>query len=86
MGFASQLSSLARHHVSSLLLALVGAGAQTTLAPPGQPSHQGIIGGFELIGNSYVSAQQVSIFNICYFCAHRDSPAFRWHGQQGIFC
>jgi hypothetical protein len=75
MGFTSRLPSLGRLYVSSFLLALAGAGAQTILSPPGQPTHQGVIGGFELIGSSYVSAQQVSIFNTCSeFCAHHATP------------
>ncbi|KIM45417.1 copper radical oxidase [Hebeloma cylindrosporum] len=62
MGFTPRLPSLFSLYDSFLLLALVGlAGAQTTLSPPGQPSHQGVIGGFELIGSSYVSAQQLFV-------------------------
>lgn len=33
--------------------------AQSSTSVPGQPSHQGNIGGFEIIGSSLVSAQQV---------------------------
>ncbi|KAF4621191.1 hypothetical protein D9613_000262 [Agrocybe pediades] len=33
--------------------------AQSTMSAPGQPSHQGNINGFELIGSSLVSAQQL---------------------------
>jgi hypothetical protein len=78
MGFISWLPSLARLYVSSFLLALAGAGAQTILSPPGQPSHQGVTGGFELIGNSYVSAQQVSVLELQSFLCSRRIPSCSW--------
>uniref|UniRef100_A0A8H7Y6W4 Copper radical oxidase n=1 Tax=Psilocybe cubensis TaxID=181762 RepID=A0A8H7Y6W4_PSICU len=45
----------------SLLSTAVGVlgGSATTLPAPGQPTRTGTIGGFELIGNSLVSAQQI---------------------------
>ncbi|KAJ6594293.1 glyoxal oxidase [Mycena capillaripes] len=57
----------------ALLLALVSLGSvlaatvppteptATTLSPPGQPSSTGAIGGFEIVGNSLVSAQQMFV-------------------------
>jgi hypothetical protein len=36
-----------------------GAPTPTILSPPGQPSFTGTLGGFEIVGNSLVSAQQV---------------------------
>ncbi|KDR75046.1 hypothetical protein GALMADRAFT_248901 [Galerina marginata CBS 339.88] len=50
MGLASLSSAF-------FLIALVHA--QSTLPAPGQPTHQGNVGGFEIIGNSLVSAQQI---------------------------
>ena len=48
-----------------LVLVSPRANAQSgnTLPPPGQPLRTGILGGFEIIGNSLVSAQQVSCSN-----------------------
>ncbi|KAF9482234.1 copper radical oxidase [Pholiota conissans] len=39
--------------------ATVTAQSATTLPAPGQPSHLGTVGGFEIIGSSLVSAQQI---------------------------
>ncbi|KAF8198084.1 glyoxal oxidase [Pholiota molesta] len=39
--------------------AVVQAQSTTTLPAPGQPSHLGTVGGFEIIGSSLVSAQQL---------------------------
>lgn len=49
----------------SLLYALLATPIRTfsqssSIPPPGQPVHQGSPGTFEIIGNSLVSAQQVS--------------------------
>ncbi|KAF9527368.1 copper radical oxidase [Crepidotus variabilis] len=44
----------------SLVLPFLGlVSAQSTQPAPGQPSHHGNVGGFEIIGNSLVSAQQL---------------------------
>jgi hypothetical protein len=38
------------------------------MPPPGQPLRHGIIGGFEIIGNSLVSAQQVCKVTVLLRC------------------
>jgi len=47
--------------VSTVLVGLVRGQSATTLPPPGQPLRDGNVGGFEIVGESLVSAQQVSI-------------------------
>jgi len=44
---------------SFLVLAPLRARGVDTLPPPGQPLRRGTIGGFEIIGSSLVSGQQV---------------------------
>ncbi|PPQ72942.1 hypothetical protein CVT24_000185 [Panaeolus cyanescens] len=50
-----------RSTLQVLSLFVFSAYAQTVLPPPGQPLKQGNVGGFELIGKSLVSAQQLFV-------------------------
>lgn len=43
----------------SVTLAGLSQAQAATLPAPGQPTHTPVPGSFEIIGNSYVSAQQV---------------------------
>lgn len=54
-------SSLFHLFCSVVILVVVNGQSTTILPAPGQPTHQGNVGGFEIIGSSLVSAQQVSI-------------------------
>jgi hypothetical protein len=57
------LSSLL--YISSLFLGMT-YGQSTTLPAPGQPPKQGTLGGFNIIGSSLVSAQQVRVLFIIH--------------------
>lgn len=51
--------------VASTMAAPTLAQSAPTIPPPGQPLHTGAVGQFEIIGNTLVSSQQVSIAFVC---------------------
>ena len=56
------MKNKSRSAVACCLLAASGALAQTTVSAPGQPEHSGTPNGFQVVGDSVASAQQVRLF------------------------
>lgn len=71
MSFDSSTSTMSRRQLLSASLAVAfasvaSAQSATVLAEPGQPQRTGIPGGFEIIGESLVSAQMVSLLQTLF--------------------